>query len=442
MTTQRRWREWLTHHLLDRWLDQRPLLPAPSRARRSPEPGIPHRRRRQAGDRLSGRLRDRRHHGGAVGGDLHRRAVDDRRLAVVQPRRHRDHHSRLSRGRRRRLRGAGERLDGVHRPALRHRIGEQEPVGSRVPLRADAAERERREHRGARRRGRGAQRGRQLAGRRAAPLARHLHSDHAHDDRLADQQLHRAGAADHPVRAEIPRRLDDAGRGHAGGIGLHHRAGRVQLAGRQLSAARRLDRVGPPRVLADGLARQPRARRERRWRRPHRARRHRRTRRCACAICRSRSTTAPTSSRTPRWTIAPGERVLVAGESGTGKSTLVRAIAGLWPWGEGNIEVAERREDVAAAAEGLCADRHACGGPPPIPSRRRARTTEEVAKALEAGRSRPPGRPPRRRGALGPDPVGRREAATGLRAHPSASARHHRARRGHVGARPRRARTS
>ena len=37
--------------------------------------------------------------------------------------------------------------------------------------------------------------------------------------------------------------------------------------------------------------------------------------------------------------IMPGERVLVAGESGTGKSTLVRAIAGLWPWGEGRIEV-------------------------------------------------------------------------------------------------------
>ena len=31
--------------------------------------------------------------------------------------------------------------------------------------------------------------------------------------------------------------------------------------------------------------------------------------------------------------IAPGEKVLVVGESGTGKSTLVRAIAGLWPWG-------------------------------------------------------------------------------------------------------------
>jgi vitamin B12/bleomycin/antimicrobial peptide transport system ATP-binding/permease protein len=37
--------------------------------------------------------------------------------------------------------------------------------------------------------------------------------------------------------------------------------------------------------------------------------------------------------------IEPGERVLVAGESGTGKSTLVRAIAGLWPWGEGGVEI-------------------------------------------------------------------------------------------------------
>jgi putative ATP-binding cassette transporter len=39
--------------------------------------------------------------------------------------------------------------------------------------------------------------------------------------------------------------------------------------------------------------------------------------------------------------IMPGERVLVAGESGTGKSTLVRAIAGLWPWGQGTIRLQE-----------------------------------------------------------------------------------------------------
>jgi vitamin B12/bleomycin/antimicrobial peptide transport system ATP-binding/permease protein len=37
--------------------------------------------------------------------------------------------------------------------------------------------------------------------------------------------------------------------------------------------------------------------------------------------------------------ILPGERVLVVGESGTGKSTLVRAIAGLWPWGQGSIRM-------------------------------------------------------------------------------------------------------
>jgi len=35
--------------------------------------------------------------------------------------------------------------------------------------------------------------------------------------------------------------------------------------------------------------------------------------------------------------VEAGERLLVAGESGTGKSTLVRAIAGLWPWGGGAI---------------------------------------------------------------------------------------------------------
>jgi putative ATP-binding cassette transporter len=37
--------------------------------------------------------------------------------------------------------------------------------------------------------------------------------------------------------------------------------------------------------------------------------------------------------------ITPGEKVLVVGESGTGKSTLVRAIAGLWPWGTGEIRI-------------------------------------------------------------------------------------------------------
>jgi putative ATP-binding cassette transporter len=40
--------------------------------------------------------------------------------------------------------------------------------------------------------------------------------------------------------------------------------------------------------------------------------------------------------------IAAGERVLLQGESGTGKSTLFRAIGGLWPWGAGEIETPPR----------------------------------------------------------------------------------------------------
>ena len=37
--------------------------------------------------------------------------------------------------------------------------------------------------------------------------------------------------------------------------------------------------------------------------------------------------------------IMPSEKVLLTGESGTGKSTLARTLAGVWPWGEGDIEI-------------------------------------------------------------------------------------------------------
>ena len=41
-------------------------------------------------------------------------------------------------------------------------------------------------------------------------------------------------------------------------------------------------------------------------------------------------------------TIRKGEKILIVGQSGSGKSTLFRAIAGLWPWGSGTIQVPPR----------------------------------------------------------------------------------------------------
>jgi DNA-binding transcriptional LysR family regulator len=72
--------------------------------------------------------------------------------------------------------------------------------------------------------------------------------------------------------------------------------------------------------------------------------------------------------------IGPGERVLVAGESGTGKSTLVRAIAGLWPWGNGHVEV-------EAGAKMLMVPQRACV---PVGTLRRAVTYPLPAEAKEA----------------------------------------------------------
>jgi vitamin B12/bleomycin/antimicrobial peptide transport system ATP-binding/permease protein len=80
--------------------------------------------------------------------------------------------------------------------------------------------------------------------------------------------------------------------------------------------------------------------------------------------------------------IMPCEKVLVGGESGTGKSTLVRAIAGLWPWGEGDIEV-QRDANLFLLPQRpyvpIGTLRRAASYPDPAESR----SVEEIAKAFE-----------------------------------------------------------
>ena len=48
--------------------------------------------------------------------------------------------------------------------------------------------------------------------------------------------------------------------------------------------------------------------------------------------------------------VRAGERLLVIGAPGTGKTLLFRALAGLWPWGAGDITPSEGRADLLSAA--------------------------------------------------------------------------------------------
>jgi len=50
----------------------------------------------------------------------------------------------------------------------------------------------------------------------------------------------------------------------------------------------------------------------------------------------------PKGIRMRKRVLNAGDRVLVNGPSGAGKSTLFRAIAGIWPWGSGEITLPER----------------------------------------------------------------------------------------------------
>ena len=54
-------------------------------------------------------------------------------------------------------------------------------------------------------------------------------------------------------------------------------------------------------------------------------------------ICEISSPSGCTLLKEEKVQIKRGERVLIVGESGTGKTLLFRALAGLWPWGSGKV---------------------------------------------------------------------------------------------------------
>ena len=60
--------------------------------------------------------------------------------------------------------------------------------------------------------------------------------------------------------------------------------------------------------------------------------------------------------------IAPGERIQIVGTPGAGKSTVFRALAGMWPWGGGIIRLPPPRRDDVHAATAVSAARHAARG--------------------------------------------------------------------------------
>ena len=132
--------------------------------------------------------------------------------------------------------------------------------------------------------------------------------------------------------------------------------------------------------------------------------------------------------------IMPGERVLIAGDFGFGQEHLGARHRRLVAVGRRLDRSEKGRQDVSAAATPLCADRHAAARCH-LPGRGRKPKRGGRCRCLQARRHGASGRKARRGGAVGPDAVGRREAAPGIRPHPAAQPGYRRARRGNGRAR-------
>jgi len=83
--------------------------------------------------------------------------------------------------------------------------------------------------------------------------------------------------------------------------------------------------------------------------------------------------------------LAPGESVLLTGPSGSGKSTLFRAVAGIWPYSEGRIEIPEGA-DVMLLPQRPYVPIGSLARAVAYPAEPEAYSRHEIAEALEAAR--------------------------------------------------------
>ena len=125
----------------------------------------------------------------------------------------------------------------------------------------------------------------------------------------------------------------------------------------------------------------------------------------------------PGTARDATLVLPHGHSTLITGASGSGKSTLFRALAGIWPFGQGKVRVPAGARVLFLPQKpyipiGTLRDAVK------YPDEHSTASDAEITAALEAARPRPSHRPPRRGGALDLHPVGRRAAAAGDGARP------------------------
>ena len=190
MTVQRRWREWLTNQLIDRWVKNGRYyqLTLVSGAPATPNAAWP----TMSGLRPNpGRSRHRVGNGNSISGDIRCGLVEHRRRADRSRRRDRRNHSRISCRRSNRSRAGGKWSHAPHWSSADHCVRTQEPSRGRVPLRPYPHSGKRREHCSSSGRTRRASWHRQVFPRCPARMAKDLYPNRADHNCFPKQRIHR-----------------------------------------------------------------------------------------------------------------------------------------------------------------------------------------------------------------------------------------------------------